>query len=108
MRYRMRPSVDVLAAILAAADADLLVLVREAVADAGGLAAGRTHEGDVVDAQRSLRLEHAAGRHLRAARALDRLRTRVLVHDVELLDDQATLGGDDFHHRTGASDILAR
>ena len=32
----------------------------------------------------------------------------MLVHDVELLDDQATLGRDDLHHLPGAADILAR
>src|SRR4051812_32094227 len=98
---------DVFAAAGAPAMADLVAVLREAVADARGLVAGRADERDVVDAHRGLHLEHPARRHLRTARALDGARLGVTLDDVDLLDDHTALGRDDLEHLAATADVLA-
>src|SRR4029077_16593103 len=93
MSPRRRPSaIDVLAAAVALADADLVRLaldLREAVADAARELAGRADDHHVAARHRGRAVENAARGHLRAAHATrvpDRTRLLVLAHDVQVLD----------------------
>src|SRR5262245_31426747 len=91
-------AVDLLAAALALADADVDDLALHfsfGHPDAGGVAARGAHDHDVRDRHGRGLVEDAAGHDLRAAharRVADRTRLRVPLRDVQVLDDDPALG----------------
>src|SRR4051794_6025744 len=102
-----RSLLDICVTARAPAVADLLAAVGDAVADASCFIAARAHERDVVDADGRFLLDHATGRHLGAARSLDRARLRMALDHVDLLDDQPAILGQHLEHLAAASDVLA-
>src|SRR5205807_6894681 len=105
--------VDLLSAVHALADAYLHVLaVRLALADpdAGRPLAHGAHDHHVADRQRRRLVDHAAGRHRRAAhpaRVLDRPRLRVSLGDVEVLDDDLAVLRPRVDHSALLASVLA-
>src|SRR5215471_1053228 len=110
-RLRRSSAIDLLAALLAHADPDLLVvdglLDRP---DAGRLAAHRADDHHVRDGERRGQLDDPARGHAAAAhahRVLDGARALMPLDDVDVLDDDATLLRERFDHAPLLARILA-